>query len=221
MGPYLHAFRPSLYTAAMLRVLERECKSLPLGCVLDVGVGGGVLLAALGTYGAAELWGVDINPDAIQATSELLEVCSAQSPRQLLLGDLWDPLPAQKKFDVIAANLPHFPGVAQQDDRDVMWGGGDGRALMSRFLRGLPDRMHRDGVAYFTHHDLVGLEETDEILKSLGLAHTTVWHTTVFEPPQRMGAVSTEMLARNGASLRQFGGYAFVDARILKVTFDS
>lgn len=221
MVPYAHPFRPSLYTAAMLRVLEAECKSRPLGSVIDVGVGGGVLLAALGTCGAAELWGVDINPDAIQATHELLEFCSVQAPRQLLLGDLWDPLPAQKKFDVIAANLPHFPGTATQDDRDLSWGGGDGRALMTRFLRGLPDRMHRDSVAYLTHHDLVGLDETDQILKSLGLAHTTLWHTTVFEPPQRIGAVSTEVLARNGVSLRRFGGYAFVDARILKVTFDS
>ena len=221
MDPYAHPFRPSLYTAAMLRALEMECKSRPLGSVLDVGVGGGVLLAALGTYGAAELWGVDINPDAIQATRELLEVCSAQTPRQLLLGDLWDPLPAKKKFDVIAANLPHFPGTAEQDDRDLMWGGGDGRALMTRFLRGLPDRMHPDGVAYLTHHDLVGLEETDQVLKSLGLGYTTLWHATVFESPQRIAAVSTEVLTRNGASLRQFGAYAFVDARILKVTFDS
>ena len=221
MDPYAHPFRPSLYTAAMLRALEMECKSRPLGSVLDVGVGGGVLLAALGTYGAAELWGVDINPDAIQATRELLEVCSAQTPRQLLLGDLWDPLPAKKKFDVIAANLPHFPGTAEQDDRDLMWGGGDGRALMTRFLRGLPDRMHPGGVAYLTHHDLVGLEETDQVLKSLGLGYTTLWHATVFESPQRIAAVSTEVLTRNGASLRQFGAYAFVDARILKVTFDS
>jgi release factor glutamine methyltransferase len=221
MDPYLHAFRPSLYTAAMLRVLETECKGRPLGCVLDVGVGGGVLLAALGSCGAAELWGVDINPDAIQATRELLEVCSAQAPRQLLLGDLWDPLPAQKKFDVIAANLPHFPGTAEQDDRGFMWGGGEGRALMTRFLRGLPARMHPNGVAYLTHHDLVGLEETDQVLKSLGLAYTTIWHATVFESPQRIGAVSTEVLARNGASLRRFGGYTFVDARILKVTFES
>lgn len=221
MDPYVHPFRPSLYTAALLRVLEAECRSQPLGSVIDVGVGGGVLLAALGRCGATELWGVDVNPDAIQATSELLEACSSQAARRLLLGDLWDPVPAQKKFDVIAANLPHFPGAVKPDDRDASWGGGDGRALMSRFLRGLPDHMHQDSVAYLTHHDLVGLAETDEILKSVGLVHHTVWQTTVFEPPERMRAVSSEVLTRNGASLRKFGGYAFVDARILKITFQS
>lgn len=221
MDLYAHLFRPSLYTAAMVRVLEAECQSRPLASVLDVGVGAGVLLAVLGRCGATELWGVDINPDAIHAANSLLDACSARTPRRLLLGDLWDPLPVERKFDVIAANLPHFPGAVEQDDRDVRWGGGDGRALMSRFLRGLPDHMQQDGVAYLTHHDLVGLAETDEILKSLGLVRRTVWETTVFEPPQRMHAVSPEVLARNGASLRKFGGYAFVDARILKITFQS
>jgi release factor glutamine methyltransferase len=223
MTAYAHLFRPSLYTAALLQVLETECgnKKQSLDCVLDVGVGAGVLLAALGALGASELWGVDINPDALQASSELLDVCSEQVPRHLLLGDLWDPLPAKKKFDVIAANLPHFPGAAQASDRGLAWGGGDGRALMSRFLLGLPERLQRNGAAYLTHHDLVGLEETSEILSSVGLCYATLSHTTVFEPPERMRAVSAHVIAQNGASLRMYGGYAFVDARVLKVTFDS
>lgn len=214
-------FRPSLYTAAMLQVLESQHQTAPAGCVLDVGVGSGLFLAALGTLGASELWGVDINPDAIQAASELLEFCTPHIPRHLFVGDLWAPLPRTKRFDVIAANLPHFPGSVALEGRHVSWSGGDGRALMTRFLRGLPERLKETGAAYVTHHDLVGLEESADVMKSLGLSHTALWHASVFEPPQRMQAVSEVLIARNGHSIKTYGGYTFVDARILKITFNS
>jgi release factor glutamine methyltransferase len=77
--------------------------------ILDVGVGSGILLAYLSRLGAKHLWGVDINPDALKAAEHLFHEQALSAPRTLLLGDMWQPFTFEQRFDVIVANLPHFP----------------------------------------------------------------------------------------------------------------
>ena len=185
--------------------------------VLDIGVGSGVLLSALAKLGAQQLWGVDISEAAVDSSERLLAVTQPNIPRRLLIGDMWDPLPVEQDFDVILANLPHFPAQVSEKDRPPGWTGGDGRRLIDRFIGALPKRLARSGVAYFTHHDLVGYPDTVRLLESLGLEYRSVLEWTVFESPERISAVPPEVLVRNGQGLRSYGDYAFAHSRILEV----
>jgi release factor glutamine methyltransferase len=189
--------------------------------VLDVGVGSGIFLSQLGHLGAQELWGVDINPEALTIADSLLHVEVASTPRFLFEGDMWEPLPSEINFDVIVANLPHFPATVFEADRPQTWAGGDGRQMMDRFIQALPERLALDGVAFITHHDLVGFQHTLQTIQTAGLVVDTVAIWTVFETPERMGAVSKHTLAAGGESLQYLGGYAFVDARVLAIRLSS
>lgn len=186
--------------------------------VLDIGVGSGIFLAYLYRMGAKHLWGVDINPDALKAAEHLLHEQALSAPRTLLLGDMWQPFTFEQRFDVIVANLPHFPANVTSHDRPSTWTGGEGRLLINRFIEGLPDRLQDSGVALMTHHDLVGLQSTLECVQAAGLHCETVTQWTVFESPDRMSAVSEEVLFAERESFYYVGGYAFVEARILAIT---
>jgi release factor glutamine methyltransferase len=176
-----------------------------------------VLLAELAHQGAQELWGVDINPDALIVSQALLAVEASSKPAHLLEGDMWEPLPQPMQFDIIVANLPHFPARVAHADRPATWTGGEGRLIMDRFIEALPERLSQNGVAFITHHDLVGLQHTSNVIHTCGLVFDTVAIWTVFETPERMDAVSDQTLASGGESLRYLGGYAFMDARILAI----
>jgi release factor glutamine methyltransferase len=217
MTAYCHDLRPSPYTTALFRVIQERCTGLNLRNVLDVGVGSGVLLVALGQLGAKELWGVDINPDALGAAEHLLSEHSSHIPRHLLEGDMWTPIASEQRFDVIVANLPHFPAHVDAIDRPKTWTGGDGRKMINRFIEALPERLESSGVAFITHHDLVGIQKTLDCIRTSGLRCETVARWTVFETPERMRAVSKQTLLEGGETLQYLGGYAFMDARILAI----
>lgn len=185
--------------------------------VLDVGVGSGVLLAALARLGAQDLWGVDIHAEALTSADQLLAEIASDNTRHLLQGDMWDPIAPAQKFNVIVANLPHFPAHVSVPDRPKTWTGGEGRKMIDRFIEALPHKLTQDGIAFITHNDLVGIKHTSECIASCGLDCETVARWTVFEPPERIGAVSAQTIAAGGESLQYFGGYAFVDARILAI----
>lgn len=218
MTTYVHHFRPSQYTTMLLEIIERECDQRDMGDVLDLGVGSGLFLAALACRGAQRLWGVDISAAAVTAAEGLLSVVQPHVPRTLLVGNMWAPLPVNQVFDVIVANLPHFPAHITEKDRPPGWTGGDGRMLIDRFIRALPERLTESGAAYFTHHDLIGYPETVRLLDSLGLKHRSMVEWTVFELPERIAAVSAEILSANGQAIRAYGDYVFAQSRILKIS---
>lgn len=204
---------PSLYTTALLQVIE-TC-ALPPGRACEVGVGSGICLGALAARGYQELWGSDISPLCLQAAREMVSTVSQTVQLQLRTGDLWKAFEGAPRFDVIVSNLPHFPGNSPQANRLPGWQGGDGRALMDRFLLGLPDFLSPEGVALITHHDLIGLEHTNALLARRGLRSTELLRWTVYESPQRMASVTDMSLVDSCASLRQLGPYCLIDSRIL------
>ena len=207
---------PSLYTAALLQVLH-TCR-LPQGRVCEIGVGSGICLGALAMRGFHDLWGSDVSPVCLQAARELLSTASQPIDLELRLGSLWDPFEGEGSFEVVLANLPHFPGNTNQTNRLPNWQGGNGRALMDQFLKGLPGFLSWQGAALITHHDLIGLAHTEKLLASLGLTCAELLRWTVYENPQRMAAVTDRSLLENCTSLRQIGPYCLIDSRILRVT---
>ena len=104
----LAALRPSEYTAALIQVLQAKAASVRGAKVLEIGSGSGVVLAALGELGAASLCGIDIEEDAVESGMLLLAELGHGETAELYLGDMWSPV-ASRRFDLIVANLPHFP----------------------------------------------------------------------------------------------------------------
>jgi release factor glutamine methyltransferase len=82
MTTYAYQFRPSQYTATLLQVIEQQCLGRRMESVLDIGVGSGVLLAALAKLGALQLWGVDISKAAVESSEHLLAVTQPDIPHR-------------------------------------------------------------------------------------------------------------------------------------------
>jgi release factor glutamine methyltransferase len=156
------AFRPSDYTAALLRLLQVRKEWVCGARVLDVGCGSGVLLAAAGALGAAVVCGVDIEPEAVAASARLLQTLDLDCAVEVHHGNLFTPVRG-RRFELILANLPHFPmEAAEISGRRPTWsaGGRDGRALLDRFIAGIGGHLAPNGRAIVAHNAFVDVEAT-------------------------------------------------------------
>ena len=213
-------FRPSDYTGLLMHAVRLRCRGFGRGSGLDMGVGSGVLLGTLGLLGVEQLYGIDIDPAAIDAAERLLCGMGLLNRTRLLQGSLWEPLDAER-FDVVVANLPHFAATAPSDpDHSCCWsmGGADGRRLLDPFLNGLGAHLRDDGAAFITHNDFVGRERTETLLAAQGLAAHVVLSTTVPLHPTKTALLHPDVRARStGAGISRVGPHEFADVRILEI----
>lgn len=73
--------------------------------VIDVGTGSGILMVAADKLGAKEIWGVDIDPDAVEVAQENLDLNSVSREKtKVFVGNLLNVV-EDKKFDVVVANI--------------------------------------------------------------------------------------------------------------------
>lgn len=216
----LAALRPSEYTAALIQVLQAKQHLVRGSTALEIGSGSGVVLAALGALGAASLCGIDIEEDAVTSGMLLLAELGHGQTAELHLGDMWLPV-ADRRFDLIVANLPHFP----MDRSDVpgrlpTWsaGGADGRALLDPFLEGLPRHLEPEGRAVITHNAFVGLDCSQTILADLGFELRVALTTLVYIPDDKLERMSAAVLgAEDGRTIHRYGPYAFGEVHILEI----
>lgn len=214
------ALRPSEYTAALLKVLQGEAARVRGSRTLEIGSGSGVVLAALGALGAASLCGVDIEQDAVDVSVRLLAKLGHGTTSELHRGDMWLPV-AGRRFDLIVANLPHFPmEPCEISGRLPTWssGGSDGRWLLDPFLEGLPIHLAPGGRALLTHNGFVGLDRSREIAVRHGLALDTVLSTLVYVPPEKLERMTPGVLsAEQGRTIHRYGPYSFADMHIVEI----
>lgn len=213
------ALRPTEYTAALLRQLRLNAAAARGARVLEMGCGSGVVLAALAAFGAQSVCGIDIEDEAVFWTSSLLRHVGCDEAT-VHRGDLWEPVAGQK-FDLIAANLPHFPmQPARFGSRMPSWGSGglDGRQFLDPFLRGLPAHLDRGGRALITHNAFVDLERSREILESNGFVLDVLDTLSVYIPQEKLELISPVVLMRErDRTLWKFGPYAFGDMHIVQI----
>ena len=86
------ALRPSEYTSALIQVLRGKAAQLRGASVLEIGSGSGVVLAALGALGAASLYGVDIEDDAIDEGLTLLCELGYAEITRIVRVYMWQPV---------------------------------------------------------------------------------------------------------------------------------
>jgi release factor glutamine methyltransferase len=216
----LAALRPSEYTAALIQVLQAKSTTVQGAKVLEIGSGSGVVLAALGELGAASLCGIDIEEDAVTSGMLLLAELGHGEAAELYLGDMWLPV-VGRRFDLIVANLPHFP-MERSDvpGRLPTWsaGGTNGRALLDPFLEGLDAHLAADGRAIITHNGFVALDRSREILARSGLALRVALTTLVYIPDDKLSRMTADVLAvEEGRTIHRYGPYAFGEMHIVEV----
>lgn len=76
---------------------------------IDVGIGSGVLSMQMLNHGISQIYGTDINPNAILGMSEFIARNELQSKLQLSCGDLFEHCP--REAALIVFNPPWLPGM--------------------------------------------------------------------------------------------------------------
>lgn len=213
------ALRPSEYTATLIQALRSDPGRVKGAHVLEIGSGSGVVLAVLGALGAASLCGVDIEDVAISDSRELLAELG-HSASEVHKGDLWKPV-AGRRFDLVVANLPHFPTErGEVPGRLATWstGGADGRRLLNPFLAYLANHLAPGGRAVITHNGFVGFDRTREIVERNGLALKIVDTTMVFIPADKLARMTASVLeTEQGRTIHRYGPYTFGDMHIVEI----
>lgn len=90
-------------TYLCIRLMEKYIKEGQK--VIDVGTGSGILMVAAEKLGAKEIWGVDIDPDAVEVAQENLDLNGVSRDKtKVLVGNLLNVV-ENKKFEVVVANI--------------------------------------------------------------------------------------------------------------------
>ncbi len=211
--------RPSEYTAALIQVLQADSTRVRGAGVLEIGSGSGVVLAALGALGAASVCGVDIEQDAVDAGSLLLRRLGHENA-EFHCGDMWLPV-AGRSFDLIVANLPHFPmEPVPVGGRLPTWssGGSDGRWLLDGFIEGLPAHLSPGGRAVITHNAFVGLERSQGLARAYGLCLEVRLTVLVHIGEEKLARMTPAVLhAEDGRTIHRYGPYAFGEMHIVEI----
>jgi release factor glutamine methyltransferase len=133
---------------------------------------------------------------------------------------MWMPV-AGRRFDLIAANLPHFPMEPQEfAGRLASWssGGPDGRRLLDGFLQGLPAYLMPGGRAIITHNAFVGLDRSRAMVEQIGLSLRVVSSTLIHLTREKLDLMTPSVLcAEGGRSIYRYGPYAFAEMHIVEI----
>lgn len=138
--------------------------------VLDMGTGCGIL-GIVAAEKASQVIAVDINPSAVRCAKENARLNGVIDKTFFVQGDLFGPLRAGEKFDLILFNAPYLPSEPWEGSVWIerAWAGGtDGRAVLDRFLKFFPGYLKDDGRVLLMQSTLAGLEKTFQILGMQG-----------------------------------------------------
>lgn len=111
---------------------------------LDVGTGSGAIAIALcHKWETARGWAVDISPEALAVAERNANKHQVKERLEFLLGDLWEPVPADALFDLIVSNPPYVstgeyaelsPTVRDHEPRLALEAGPEGLSAIRRLL---------------------------------------------------------------------------------------
>jgi len=213
-------FRPSEYTGLLMHALRSRSAEFGRAKGLDMGMGSGVLLATLGLLGVEALYGVDIDPAAVETAGRLIDEMGLSQRATLRQGSLWEPL-GDERFDVVVANLPNFAASVPSDpSHSRFWsmGGASGRLLIDPFVAGLRAHLKDDGVAFMTHNVFANIAKTYEVLARNGMSVQVIMATTVVLNPTKSALLDSGVRARfSGDAITRFGSYEFADVQVLEI----
>lgn len=148
------------------KVLETWDRLSPVR-ILDIGTGSGAIAVSLAHYlKNARVETVDISIEATAVAKRNAERIGVSDRVVFYNGDLFEPVPEGKIYDVIVSNPPYIPSddidglqveVAVHEPRLALDGGADGYDFYRRIILEAPDHLKASGMlAFETGHDQAG-----------------------------------------------------------------
>lgn len=157
MGLRFGVDRPVLIPRPETELLVETVLGWPLPAtarVADVGTGSGAIAISLARLRPHwEVWASDLSPQAIQVARDNASRHGVAERLHWLVGDLMDPFPADRQWDVIVCNPPYIatPELAgiqeevRQEPRLALDGGPDGLAIYRRLVPAAAARLAPGG----------------------------------------------------------------------------
>jgi release factor glutamine methyltransferase len=144
------------------QVVEAALAALPEeGRALDLCTGSGAVAVSLGlARPRARVTATDISPDALAVARENAARLGAAGV-SFLTGDLFAPVPAEERWDVIVSNPPYVPRgeldtlspEVRREPRLALDGGGDGLEISRRIVAEAPGRLRPGGALVLEMHE--------------------------------------------------------------------
>ena len=151
--------------------------------VLELGTGCG-LLAILAAKAGAKVVATDINPAALKCARANAVKHRVGDRIDFRLGDLFEPVVGEH-FDLVIFNPPYLPVEPEEalcGPLDRAWEAGpDGRRIIDRFLRELPNHLTPNGRAIFVQSSLANIPKTLRVLETSGFRVNTINKKFPFE----------------------------------------
>ena len=123
--------------------------------VADVCTGSGCLAILLARhFPAAQVDGIDLSPDALEVARGNVALHRLGRRVSLLQGDVLEPVPPRRRYDVIISNPPYEPTALvdalpvefKREPRLALDGGGDGLDIIRRLVAGAAAHLTPAGV---------------------------------------------------------------------------
>lgn len=144
--------------------------------VLDMGTGCGIL-GIIVAEKAAKVVAVDINPYAVRCAKENAKLNHVIDKMFFVQGDLFLPLKAGEKFDLILFNAPYLPVEHKENGcwLERAWAGGiTGRQVIGRFIHDAPEHLKKNGLILLMQSTFSEIDETVRKFEEKGLKASVV-----------------------------------------------
>jgi release factor glutamine methyltransferase len=138
--------------------------------VIDVGTGSGILGIIARLQGAARVYVLDTNVEAISVALENAERNAVQDEfAPLPTGATIIPLPPGETVDMVLCNPAQLPLPEPDRPDSAFYAGQDGRRMIEEVIRAAPGRLSPSGRLLMTHNSMTDFPESVRLMKSLGL----------------------------------------------------
>ncbi|KAK8032002.1 hypothetical protein PG990_001736 [Apiospora arundinis] len=173
-GPFTINIHPSIYSPKYFPETWWYAQKLPSivnrGSFLEVGVGSGLNTVAVAASGSA-VWGVDINPDAVETTRKNLGVNGLKGTVEV--SDIFDKV-GDRRFDVIFWNHPWQYDSAVPNQLKSEKTLDSEYKLLRRFIGEAKDHLTERGVVLLGTSAYANREAIYQIAEGAGFAHKEI-----------------------------------------------
>jgi len=161
-----HVFRvdENVYEPAEDTFLLAENLHLEKGeLVLEIGTGCGIV-AIIAAEKAAKVVATDINPYALKCAVANAKQNKVANKIEFRLGNLFEPIRPNEKFDLIIFNAPYLPSEKPLENQSLIekaWSGGrNGRELINPFISQVSKFLKQKGRVLLVQSNISSITKT-------------------------------------------------------------